>query len=236
MSNTSSRGQGQQVTVFLKADIPFVEDPPRGPFLSLPRELKDNTYHYYFEELFAPFEDTWISYPQLFNRYTDIFFVNRQIYDEATEVFYGHYYPRLYFQFWNSNSIVTFFMGVGGRRLNFKGQLRLVYKQSRDGDRSEGRAISSILIQVVKIVGWDSVCTWEEALKENNNFWDAVENDGPGLRGKALYLYGQNWKMEVRYANDGPCKCLQLDGDIGRLFPFESFGSGLSDLDYCMLA
>jgi hypothetical protein len=242
MSNTTAQRQPHttslwhQITAVVKAGISFSADQLHSPFvsqpfLSLPRELRDQIYHYYFEEILVTFRSS--SRPRQFLIYyhARIFFVNRQIYREATLIFYKHYFPQIPFQFYGSKSIARFFGRVGAHHLGFKGQLRIVYIH----EELDWNAIFRLLVEIKKIAGWGSTVTIKEVLKENNDFQDAMHHQGPGLKGKAWYLCGEDWQVEVRFANDGSMECLQLDGDIGHLRPLWEVRSMRSALD-CRLS
>jgi hypothetical protein len=238
MSNTTARRQPHttslwhQITAVVKAGISFSADQLHGPFvfqlfLSLPRELRDQIYHYYFEEVLVTFRSSSKSHRSLVDYHARIFFVNRQIYREATLIFYKHYFPQIHFQFYSSKSIARFFGRVGARHLSFKGQLRLVYIH----EELDWNAIFRLLFEIKKIAGWGSTVTIKEVLKENNDFQDAMLHHGPGLKGRAWYLCGEDWQVEVRFANDGRMECLQLDGDIGHLRPLWEVRSMRSTLE-----
>jgi hypothetical protein len=132
-------------------------------FLDLPGELRNKIYHLYFEDirsshltyLFGRHDEPWRSQyaantsnhyctasspayrcKKTFESNGRIFFTARQIYEDASSLFYKHYYPQYKFYFGHFTELKEFWHRIGARHPDFFGSLHAhVTLDEKDGKR-----------------------------------------------------------------------------------------------------
>jgi len=179
-----------------------------SPFETLPREIRDIIYHFYY----SSFDNSIsVTSPSNYNLRCNLFYVNKQISHESQDIFYRYYFERVYFNFTGVYAWLSFTRHIGRIHPYFCGQAFIGGDETREYDVGEieyfglrpmvprydiwrANNVEDMLKSVQRIMRFDSVDDLEEILLQD------AEIDGSSKEGNPWYICGASgWKLKIQY-------------------------------------